>query len=197
MGKGATTREAIVSQALDRAVQVGLSGLSLGPLADDLNLSKSGLFAHFKSKEALQLAVLQEAIDRFTDRVVEPGLQAPRGRARMEALMRCWFDWIEGEPGMRGCLFSVAAQEYDDRPGAIHDLLVGSQRQWQESLARVAVDLPSGGPMPADMCQQVVFELTGSVLAFQQQAKLFKAPTARARVEAALARILDEAETAV
>ena len=115
MGKGATTREAIVSQALDRAVQVGLSGLSLGPLADDLNLSKSGLFAHFKSKEALQLAVLQEAIDRFTDRVVEPGLQAPRGRARMEALMRCWFDWIEGEPGMRGCLFSVAAQEYDDQ----------------------------------------------------------------------------------
>ncbi|MDO9247728.1 MAG: TetR/AcrR family transcriptional regulator, partial [Phenylobacterium sp.] len=107
MGKGATTREAIVSQALDRAVQVGLSGLSLGPLAEDLNLSKSGLFAHFKSKETLQLAVLQEAIDRFTARVVEPGLRAPRGRGRMELLIHRWFDWIEGEPGMRGCLFSV------------------------------------------------------------------------------------------
>ncbi|CAN5906739.1 TetR/AcrR family transcriptional regulator [soil metagenome] len=197
MGKGATTREAIVSQALDRAVQVGLSGLSLGPLADDLSLSKSGLFAHFKSKEILQLAVLQEAIDRFTVRVVEPGLKAPRGRARMEVLMAHWFDWIEGEPGMRGCLFSVAAQEYDDRPCAIRDLLVRSQMWWQETLARVAVDLPTGGPMPADMCQQVAFEVSGSVLAFQQQTKLFKAPDARARAEAALARILDGAQAAV
>ena len=191
MGKGATTREAIVSQALDRAVQVGLSGLSLGPLADDLNLSKSGLFAHFKSKEALQLAVLQEAIDRFTDRVVEPGLQASRGRARMEALMRCWFDWIEGEPGMRGCLFSVAAQEYDDRPGAIHDLLVSSQRQWQESLARVAVEMLNGGPIPAAMWRNGAFELTGSVLALQQQAKLCQSPTARASQDGAMARIPD------
>lgn len=197
MGKGATTREAIVSQALDRAVQVGLSGLSLGPLAEDLNLSKSGLFAHFKSKETLQLAVLQEAIDRFTDRVVEPGLKTPGGRARMEVLMHRWFDWVEGEPGMRGCLFAVAAQEYDDRPGAIRDLLVGSQLRWQETLARVATDLPRGGPMPADMCQQVAFEVTGSVLSFQQQTKLFKAPNARARAEEALARILDDAETAV
>ena len=197
MGKGATTREAIVSQALDRAVHVGLSGLSLGPLADDLGLSKSGLFAHFKSKEILQLAVLQEAIDRFTDQVVEPGLKTPRGRARMEVLMHRWFDWIEGEPGMRGCLFSVAAQEYDDRPGAIHDLLVGSQTQWQETLARVAIDLPRGGPMPANMCQQVAFEVTGSVLSFQQQAKLFKAPDTRARAEAAVTRVLDHAETAV
>ena len=197
MGKGATTREAIVKQALDRAVQVGLSGLSLGPLADDLSLSKSGLFAHFKSKEILQLAVLQEAIDRFTVRVVEPGLKTPRGRARMEALMHRWFDWIEGEPGMRGCLFSVAAQEYDDRPGAIRDLLVGSQMWWQETLARVAVDLPTGGPMPADMCQQVAFEVSGSVLAFQQQTKLFKSPDARARAEAAVSRILDHAESVV
>ncbi|MDO8801958.1 TetR/AcrR family transcriptional regulator [Phenylobacterium sp.] len=197
MGKGATTREAIVSQALDRAVQVGLSGLSLGPLADDLNLSKSGLFAHFKSKETLQLAVLQEAINRFTARVVEPGLRTPRGRARMELLIHRWFDWIEGEPGMRGCLFSVAAQEYDDRPGAIHDLLVGSQLQWQETLARMAADLPRGGPLPADMCQQVAFEVTGSVLAFQQQTKLFKAPKARAWAETAVARILDDAANAV
>lgn len=197
MGKGATTREAIVSQALDRAVQVGLSGLSLGPLADDLKLSKSGLFAHFKSKEILQLAVLQEAIDRFTVRVVEPGLMSPRGRARMEALMRRWFDWIEGEPGMRGCLFAVAAQEYDDQPGALHDLLVASQTDWQETLARVALDLPRSGPAPADYGRQVAFEVSGIALSFQQQAKLFKAPNARARAEEALARILDDAEASV
>lgn len=197
MGKGATTREAIVSQALDRAIQVGLSGLSLGPLAESLELSKSGLFAHFKSKEALQLAVLQEAIGRFMSRVVEPGLQPPRGRPRMEALMRRWFDWIEGEPGMRGCLFATAVQEYDDRPGAIRDLLVESQAEWQESLARVAADLPRGGRAPADFCRQLTFELVGVTLSFQQQAKLFKASNARARAEEALARILDDAEAAV
>lgn len=197
MGKGATTREAIVSQALDRAIQVGLSGLSLGPLAESLELSKSGLFAHFKSKEALQLAVLQEAIGRFMSRVVEPGLQPPRGRPRMEALMRRWFDWIEGEPGMRGCLFATAVQEYDDRPGAIRDLLVESQAEWQESLARVAADLPRGGWAPADFCRQLTFELVGVTLSFQQQAKLFKASNARARAEEALARILDDAEAAV
>ncbi|MES2340368.1 MAG: TetR/AcrR family transcriptional regulator [Pseudomonadota bacterium] len=197
MGKGAATREAIVSQALDSAVQIGLSGLSLGPLAERLGLSKSGLFAHFKSKEALQLAVLQEAIDRFRIRVVEPGLQAPRGRPRMAALMDRWLDWIKGEPGMRGCLFAVAAQEYDDRPGAVHDLLLASQTEWQETLARVAVDLPRAGPAPADYGRQVAFEVSGIALSFQQQAKLFKAPNARARAEEALARILDEAEAAV
>ncbi|WP_421932251.1 TetR/AcrR family transcriptional regulator [Phenylobacterium sp.] len=194
MGKGATTREAIVSQALDSAVQIGLSGLSLGPLAEGLGLSKSGLFAHFKSKQALQLAVLQEAIDRFRIRVVEPGLQAPRGRPRMEALMARWFGWIEGEPGMGGCLFAVAAQEYDDRPGALHDLLVESQTAWHETLARVATDLPRGGSAPADFGRQVAFEVSGVSLAFQQQAKLFRAPNARARAEEALARILDDAE---
>ena len=196
MGKGATTREAIVSQALDRAVQVGLSGLSLGPLAEDLSLSKSGLFAHFKSKQALQLAVLQEAIDRFTARVVEPGLKATRGRDRMMALMTRWFDWIEGEPGMRGCLFAVAAQEYDDRPGAVRDLLIESQNTWHETLARVAEDLPTKGRASADMGRQTVFELVGTTLAFQQQAKLFKSPLARVRAEAAVSRILDDAEAA-
>ena len=94
MRKGAATREAIVGRALEQAVSVGLEGLSLGPLADSLELSKSGLFAHFKSKEALQLAVLEEAIARFRTRVVEPSLAEPRGRRRMEALVRRWFDWM-------------------------------------------------------------------------------------------------------
>lgn len=197
MRKGAAAREAIVGRALEQAVSVGLEGLSLGPLADSLELSKSGLFAHFKSKEALQLAVLEEAIARFRTRVVEPSLAEPRGRRRMEALVRRWFDWMEGEPDMRGCIFAVSAQEYDDRPGAIRDRLVASQLEWHETLARVASDLPSAGKAPPDYCRQLVFELVGVSLAFQQQSKLFRSPNARARAEEAVLRILDDAEEAV
>lgn len=197
MKKGAATREAIVGRALQQAVTVGLEGLSLGPLADSLELSKSGLFAHFKSKEALQLAVLEEAIERFRARVIEPSLAQPRGRARMETLIGRWFDWVDGEPDMRGCIFAVSAQEYDDRPGQIRDRLVASQRDWHDTLARVAADLPKAGKAPPDYCRQLVFELIGVNLAYQQQAKLFRAPNARALAEEAVARILDDAGEAV
>lgn len=197
MRKGAATREAIVGRALEQAVAVGLEGLSLGPLADSLELSKSGLFAHFKSKEALQLAVLEEAIERFRRQVIEPSLSQPRGRARMEALITRWFDWVDGEGGVRGCLFAVSAQEYDDREGLIRDRLVASQADWHETLARVAADLPKAGRAPADYCRQLVFELVGIYLAFQQHAKLFRAPNARARAEEAISRLLDDAETAI
>ena len=197
MKKGAATREAIVDRALDQAVTVGLEGLSLGPLAESLELSKSGLFAHFKSKEALQLAVLNEAIVRFQARVVEPSLAQPRGRARMDGLISRWLDWMEGETETGGCLFAVSSQEYDDRPGALRDRLVASQKDWHETLARVASDLPKAGKAPADYCRQMVFELVGVSLAYQQHAKLFRAPNARARAEEAMARILDDAEEAV
>jgi len=197
MRKGAATREAIVGRALQQAVSVGLEGLSLGPLADSLELSKSGLFAHFKSKETLQLAVLEEAIERFRRRIIEPSLAEPRGRARMEALVSRWFDWMDGEPDMRGCIFAVSAQEYDDRPGVIRDRLVASQAEWHETLARAAADLPKAGKAPPDYCRQLVFELVGISLAFQQQAKLFHAPNARARADEAVARLLDDAEEAL
>lgn len=199
MRKGAATREAIVGRALEQAVSVGLEGLSLGPLADSLELSKSGLFAHFKSKEALQLAVLEEAINRFRRQVIEPSLAEPRGRARMDALLARWFDWVEGEGegGVRGCLFAVSAQEYDDREGLIRDRLVASQADWHETLARVAADLPKAGRAPADYCRQLVFELVGISLAYQQHVKLFRAPNARARAEEAISRLLDDAEAAV
>lgn len=197
MRKGAATREAIVGRALEQAVSVGLEGLSLGPLADSLELSKSGLFAHFKSKEALQLAVLEEAIERFRTRVIEPSLALPRGRARMEALLSRWIDWIDGEADMGGCIFAVSAQEYDDRPGLIRDRLVASQADWHETLARVASDLPKAGKAPGDYCRQLVFELVGVSLAYQQHVKLFRTANARARAEEAISRLLDDAAEAV
>ena len=114
MGKGAATRETIVGEASRQMLRVGLEGLSLGVLADSLALSKSGLFAHFKSKETLQLAVLDAATVRFSDEVVRPALARPAGRDRLEALFGRYLDWMA-----TGCPFCVVAQEVDKLPDAV------------------------------------------------------------------------------
>lgn len=193
MGKGAATREAVIDEALRQAVALGLEGISLGGLADSLKLSKSGLFAHFRSKEALQLAVLEEASERFRRQVVEPGLTEPRGGPRLRALFDRWLDWIEGEPCMGGCIFAVASQEYDDRPGPVRDRLVAVQNEWHELLARVATDLPREGKAPVAFGRQVAFELVGLGLSFQLHSKLMNRRDARQRAEEAFDRLLREA----
>ena len=115
----------------------------------------------------------------------------------MEAVIGRWFDWIDGETEAGGCLFAVSSQEYDDRPGALRDRLVASQNDWHDTLARVAGDLPKAGKAPPDYCRQMVFELVGVSLTYQQHVKLFRTPNARARAEEAVARILDDAEEAL
>jgi AcrR family transcriptional regulator len=190
MGKGAATKDAVVDEALRQAVSLGLEGISLGGLAESLKLSKSGLFAHFKSKEALQLAVLDEAVARFTRTVVEPALQAPRGPARLQALFDRWLDWLEGDARCEGCVFAIASQEYDDRPGPVRDRLVETQSQWHELLARVATDLPPEGKAPVEFGRQVSFEIVGIALAFQLHLKLMNRRDARQRAEEAFARVL-------
>lgn len=193
MGKGAATREAVIDEALRQAVALGLEGISLGGLAENLKLSKSGLFAHFKSKEALQLAVLDEATARFRQRVVEPGLAAPRGAPRLRALFERWLDWIVGDPCMGGCVFAVASQEYDERPGPVRDRLVAVQNEWHELLARVATDLPKDGKAPVAFGRQVAFEFVGLGLSFQLHGKLMNRRDARLRAEEGFERLLEEA----
>lgn len=190
MGKGAATREAVIDEALRQAVALGLEGISLGGLAERLRLSKSGLFAHFKSKEALQLAVLDEAAERFRRRVVEPALTETRGVARLRALFERWLNWIEGEPCMGGCVFAVASQEYDDRPGAVRDRLVTVQNEWHELLAQVATDLPKDGKAPVAFGRQVAFEMVGLGLSFQLHCKLMNRRDARQRAEEGIDRLL-------
>lgn len=193
MGKGAATREAVIDEALRQAVALGLEGISLGRLAQSLELSKSGLFAHFKSKEALQLAVLDEAAERFRRRVVEPALGAPRGVQRLRALFERWLYWIEGEPCMDGCIFAVASQEFDDRPGRVRDRLVAVQNDWHELLARVATDLPKDGKAPVAFGRQVGFEVVGLGLSFQLHGKLMNRRDARQRAEEGFERLLRDA----
>ena len=128
MAKGSATRDAIIGEALSQAVRIGLEGITVGGLASSMNLSKSGLFAHFKSKEALQLAVVEEAIARFGRSVVEPALKTNSPGARLDRLFLGYLDWIRGNKQADGCLFITAIQEFDDQPGAIRDRLSNRNR---------------------------------------------------------------------
>jgi len=186
MTKGEETRREIVDRALSLASEVGLEGLSLGTLAADVKLSKSGLFAHFKSKEALQLDVLQRAIDRFVGEVVRPALLKPRGEPRVAAIFDRYLAWISGSERKGSCLFIALSQEYDDRPGAVRDLLVKSQRDWHQTIARAARIAIEQGHFRADLdVEQFAFEVVGFGMAFQQLYKLLDHPRAEQRARTA------------
>src|SRR3954452_20736268 len=120
-GKGAGTRAAIIARALDVATVDGLEGLTIGRLAGELEMSKSGLFAHFGSKQELQLAAVAAAAERFRAAVVEPALQAERGAPRLRAMADGYFDHIELYSG--GCFWGATSAEYDDRPGPVRDAI--------------------------------------------------------------------------
>ena len=194
MSKGNTTRETIVGEALSQAVKIGLEGISVGGLAASLDLSKSGLFAHFKSKEALQLAVLDEAIARLGRSVVEPAHKAASAGARLDRLFLGYLDWIKGNKQADGCLFITAIQEFDDQPGVIHDRLVESQRGWRQQLGIAAREAIKAGELAEkDDVDLFVFQLVGTALAYQHACKLFRDRRARATAEKAYARLKAQA----
>lgn len=191
MTKGEQTRREIVDRALTLAGEVGFAGLSLAPLAAEVKLSKSGLFAHFKSKEALQLEVLQRAIDRFVAAVVRPALAEPRGEPRVAALFDRYLGWISGRDRRGSCLFMALTQEYDDQPGPVRDLLVQSQRDWQQTIGRAASIAVEERHFRADLdVEQFAFEVVGIGMAFQQTCKLLEHPGAEGRARAAFAFLL-------
>jgi len=134
VSKGEETRAAVLDRAVEVARRVGLNGLTIGTLAEEAELSKSGLFGHFRSKEALQLQVLEHARVRFEEFVAWPALRAPRGEPRLRALFDRWLAW-DALPG--GCPFVAAATEFDDRPGAVRDRLVQDERDLFEMIATV------------------------------------------------------------
>jgi AcrR family transcriptional regulator len=191
MTKGEHTRREIVDRALILAGEVGFTGLSLAPLAAEVKLSKSGLFAHFKSKEALQLEVLQRAIDRFVEAVVRPALVQPRGEPRVAALFDRYLGWISGRDRRGSCLFMALTQEYDDRPGPVRDLLVRSQRDWHRTIGRAASIAVEERQFRADLdVEQFAFEVVGIGMAFQQACKLLEHPGAEGRARAAFDSLL-------
>jgi AcrR family transcriptional regulator len=132
--KGNATREMIVERAYAIACRQGLEGLSIGELATAAGMSKSGVFAHFGSREDLQLTVLEWTAQRFTQSVIVPALRQPRGLARLRAIMEGWFHWVEANPD--GCVIQAAANEYDARPGLMRDRVIDWLQQWRQQLAK-------------------------------------------------------------
>lgn len=135
MSKGDATRQLILGHALALASEVGLDGVSIGALAERASMSKSGLFAHFQSKEALQVAILDEAADRFVGEVVSPALREPRGEPRLRALLERWHAWSRAQFMPGGCVFVASIADIDDRPGIVRDRLRATQRDWLDALA--------------------------------------------------------------
>lgn len=136
LAKGARTRESILRVAVDLASVEGLEGLTIGRLADELKMSKSGLFAHFGSKEDLQLATVEAARAIFTDRVIRPALAAPQGVPRLWQLCENWVQYVEGKVFQGGCFFAAASFEFDSRSGPVRDAIAAAMREWLSMLAR-------------------------------------------------------------
>lgn len=191
MGKGDETRLAVLDQAVDVARRVGLSGLTIGTLAEQTQLSKSGLFGHFRSKEALQLQVLEHARARFEEAVARPALKAPRGEPRIRALFEHWVAW-DSRPG--GCPFVAASTEFDDQPGAVRDRLVRDHRDLLDLIANVfRTGLVEGHfRLDADP-DQFAQDFYGILLGQHHLARLLDDPQARDRAWRAFEQLLDQA----
>lgn len=191
MAKGEETRQAILSRAFELANVVGVSGLSIGRLAEATGLSKSGLFAHFGSKEALEVAVIEEASRQFVQTVMVPALRQGRGEPRIRALFENWMVW-----GMRpgGCFFVGATAELDDRPGPPRDALIQTSKDWIDELNKAARIAISEGHFRADLDpEQFAFEEYGIMLGLHTYHRFLEAPDAVARARHAFERLLDAA----
>lgn len=191
MRKGDATRAAILDRGVRLATQTGLEGLSIGRLATELGLSKSGLFAHFRSKEALQIQVLDASAERFVQEVVRPALREPRGERRLRAIFERWLAWTQTNSGPGGCLFVAAAAELDDRPGAVRERLVELQKGWLEILATVYRTGVEEQQFRRDVePDQFAYDLYSVMLGFHHAARLLRDPRADARANAAFERLI-------
>jgi AcrR family transcriptional regulator len=191
--KGEQTRRAIVSRALGIVSDRGYDGLSIGVLAEETHLSKSGLFAHFKSKEALQLEVIEEVINRFILRVVQPALASPRGEPRVRVLFEKKLDWIRGEQDLRGCLLQKASLEYYNRLGhPVRERAVHALKDWRELLTRCAQTAIDEGHFRSDLDPELFyFEFDGITMMYQQLHGLMRDGAAGERAQRAFDSLLD------
>jgi len=191
VGKGEVTRQAILERATALASRCGLEGVSIGHLAEDLGLSKSGLFAHFGAKEILQVEILRFAADRFVQAVVRPALAQPRGEPRVRAIFQRWLGWSRSHSVPGGCLFVAAASELDDRPGPARDELVRLQKEWMDSIAICFRSGISEGHFRADADpEQFAHDLYSVMLGYHHAQRLLRDPAADSRARASMEALL-------
>ena len=196
MHKGQQTKAAIVDAALGLATQIGLEGLSIGALAEVMHMSKSGVFAHFGSREELQISVIREYYTRFEEEVFYPALQHPKGLPRLKALFKNWMNRTSVEIDS-GCLFISGAVEFDDRPGPVRDALAGSVKTWLTAMNRAVVQAKEAGHLAQDVDEhQMAFEIHGLILALHYDARFLKTPGSVARANTGFVNILARYATA-
>ena len=188
--KGRQTRAAILDAALALASHIGLEGLSIGALAEVTGMSKSGVFAHFGSREGLQIAVVREYHARFEEEVFVPALRSARGLPRLRAMFERWLKRVSVEIDS-GCIYISGAVEFDDRPGPVRDALVTMVQTWQTALARAIRAAVAEGHLRADTdAGQLLFEVHGLILALHHDARFLRHADAEERARTAFERVL-------
>jgi AcrR family transcriptional regulator len=190
MEKGRDTKGTIIETGLEMSSQLGLECVTIGNLAKEMQMSKSGLFAHFQSKENLQIEILEYAAEDFSEYVIRPALRITRGIPRIRSLVERWIEW--GDKLTGGCIFVSAGMEYSDRPGKVREALVRQQEEWIDSLRRIARSAIKAGDFREEIdCDQFAFDLYSLLLGFHYYYKLLNDKKTRHRQKVAFERLLD------
>jgi AcrR family transcriptional regulator len=191
MRKGELTRAAILDVALGLASRDGLEGLTIGLLADKMNMSKSGVFAHFGSREDLQINVLKLYHQRFEQEVFAPCMKEPRGILRLKAMYARWVKRVSVEIAS-GCIYISGAVEYDDRSGPIREVLVAAVQAWQNALLRcVNQAIETGDLKSGTDAGQLVYEMYGLILALHHDARFLRMPGSVERARLGFERLIE------
>jgi AcrR family transcriptional regulator len=195
--RGDRTRQAILEVAVDVASAEGLEGLTIGRLASELSMSKSGLFAHFGSKEELQLATIEAARDIFVREVIRPAFEAEKGLPRLWKLCDVWLEYIRSEVFSGGCFFAAAAAEFDGRPGVVRDRVAGIMKEWLATLRGSINEAREAGQLNADADPaQLAFELNALEMGANWAFQLYGDRQAFARAREAMIERLRHNSTA-
>jgi AcrR family transcriptional regulator len=188
--KGQQTKAAIVEAALGLATQIGIDGLSIGALAEVMKMSKSGVFAHFGSREELQISVIREYHHQFEQEVFFPAMESPRGLPRLRALFHNWMIRTSAEIDS-GCLYISGAVEFDDRPGLVRDALASSVRTWLTALHRAVLQARDEKHLADNTdATQMSFEIHGLILALHYEARFLRTAKSLHRAKQGFEHIL-------
>ncbi|HEY9094577.1 MAG TPA: TetR/AcrR family transcriptional regulator [Hydrogenophaga sp.] len=189
--KGRQTKAAIVDAALGLATQIGMEGLSIGALAEVMQMSKSGVFAHFGSREELQISVIREYHTRFEEEVFAPAMQMPRGLPRLRALFANWMRRTSVELDS-GCIYISGAVEFDDRPGPVRDALASSVNTWLTAMRRAIQLSLDEGHLRKDLDPgQLAFEIHALILALHYEVRFLHRPNSVSRAQTAFDAMIE------
>lgn len=189
---GERTHASILEAATRVASVEGIRGLSIGRLAEELGVSKSGLYAHFGSKERLQLETIEAALAIFEDEVVRPSLEAPEGLGQLQAVIEAFFSYVERGVFPGGCFFAGLLAEEDARSGPLHDAVVSLERAWKDEMDQLVRNAQAHGEIADDVdAEQLAFELYACMELTNYHFVLFRDPQVLRRGRAAIGGMLD------